>query len=102
MKERPKSGGGRDSTRRVLWGAVLGFIAANLLRGGPFALFGFVEVFKRLWSWVNGVGGESEQWGEPLYWLCVMGWPGAIAGAGIAVIREWMLHASRRGLNNKT
>jgi hypothetical protein len=103
MQRQPKKERTRNPARRVLFGALLGFALANLFRAGPFALLGIVEIFQRLWSWLAGAGGESGQWGEPLYWLCVLGWPGAVAGAAVAFIREMLLRArQRRGPNIET
>jgi hypothetical protein len=100
MNQEPKKERARNPARRALFGALLGFVLANLFRGGPFALLGFVELFQRLWSWLAGAGGESSQWGEPLYWLCVLGWPGAVAGAAIALIWEILVRARQRRTSN--
>lgn len=96
MKEQPKKVRRRNPVGRVLFGAVLGFMLVNLFRGGPFALLGFAEVFQRLWSWVTGSGGESAEWGEPLYYLCYAGWPGVVAGGGIAFIWELIVQTRQR------
>lgn len=48
------------------------------------------ELYRRFaWAWSGG-GGESSDWGEPLFYLVVMGAPGAVVGGliawGIAVV----------------
>ena len=60
---------------------------AGLLLGlfGPTALF-WVELIRRI-AWAAGGGrGETADWGEPLFYIVLIGIPGGIAGVFIGVI----------------
>lgn len=79
---------------RPLLAAVVGF-AMGLALGGGSMIGDFV---RRLhWS-LTGGGGESADWGEPLFYLVLMGVPlGLVVGTVafvIGVIVEWL--ASRQ------
>lgn len=46
----------------------------------------FPELMRRLrWSWSGG-GGETADWGEPLFYLVIFGFPLGFVGAVIGVL----------------
>jgi len=96
MKDKSNKPAQRRPIRRVLFGAFAGFFLVNLLRAGPYALLGFAEILQRFCSWVTGAGGESAQWGEPLFWLIMIGAPGMVAGAVLAMTLELTIYARQR------
>jgi hypothetical protein len=76
--------------------ALLGFVLGFIFGGGMVA----GDFFRRLvWSWRGG-GGESADWGEPLFYWLVLGVPLGIGlGLGafaITVLVQWMVGRSQR------
>ena len=62
----------------ALAGAVAGFL--------PVAWLMAPECIDR-WLWAaSGGGGERSSWGEPLFYLLVMGVPAALAGAAVGAL----------------
>ena len=79
--------------RRAGWsgakGAVAGFIVGVLFSGAGL----FPEFAKRL-AWANGGGGgESADWGQPLFHMVILsilaGLIGAIVGAAVGRSQSW-------------
>lgn len=65
MSEKPQKRSGWSGAK----GAVIGFIVGVLISGVGL----FPEFAKRL-AWAHGGGGgESAQWGEPLFYMIVLG-----------------------------
>ncbi len=61
----------------VLWGGAAGF-----LLGGLISTVGlWPEVFQRLRFSLSGSGGESSDWGEPLFYIVIFGVPWGMVGA---------------------
>jgi hypothetical protein len=63
--------------------AMLGFAIGFVFGGGSTVW----EFFRRVrWSWSGG-GGESADWGEPLFYMLLLGAPlGLLLGAGAFVL----------------
>ena len=64
----------------LLAAAVVGAFVGLIMSAGSL----FPEFFHRLrWSWSGG-GGETADWGEPLFYIVIMGVPAAALGAAVA------------------
>ena len=61
----------------VCWGGVAGFLVGGLVSTVSI----WPDFFRRLRFSLNGGGGESSDWGEPLFYAAIFGVPWGVAGA---------------------
>ena len=79
------------SKRFVLWGGAAGF-----LLGGLISTIGlWPEVFRRLRFSLSGGGGESSDWGEPLFYVAIFGVPWEMVGALISMVVLYVISLVR-------
>lgn len=76
-----------------LFAALLGFLIGVAIGGHSI----FPDLFHRIrWAWSGGTG-ETADWGEPLFYLVIIGVPLGALGAGIGVVlTEWLSKKSER------
>jgi hypothetical protein len=76
------------------------WVLAGELMGMAMACAGVWPDFSRrvYWAW-NGGGGESADWGEPLFYMMVMGIPAGLLGGVVAYL---IVLAFRRRTRSKS
>jgi len=67
-------------TRSIAVWSLVGFIIGAAIRCASI----WPEFFRRLHVASTGGGGESSDWGEPLFYMAIMGIPAGLIGALIA------------------
>lgn len=71
-------GASKWTIRNLLLGSIVGFVGGLMFFPGISA---FTDLAKR-WLWArSGGGGESAEWGEPLFYIMTGGIPAGLLGA---------------------
>ena len=79
-------------TRSIAVWSLVGFVIGAAI---PCASI-WPDLFTRLQVALSGGGGESSDWGEPLFYMAIMGIPAGLLGALIAFVIAFALRRRAR------